>query len=117
MGRCRCLHGCLLALLLALGPGALAAAPTAPDQAGTNRPSRAEKRCLAAERREQRHRDVLADVDAQMAAATRARSVCTTKRACGKLDHDLKSLGARKQRYDRQLAQYRAEAAAACAPP
>jgi hypothetical protein len=117
VGHHRCLHACLLALLLAPGAGALATAPTARDQAGTSRPSREEKRCLAAERREQRHRDVIAEVDAKLATTTRARSVCTSKRACGKLDHDLKSQDARKQRYHRQLAQYQAETAAACARP
>jgi hypothetical protein len=99
------------AALLALpAQGALAPQPAArPDALG--------KRCQAAQRRVERQKQVLAELDARLAKDTEARGRCEGKRACDRADRALKAHAARRSRYEHQLAQYEADAARYCAAP
>ena len=101
----------LLCILLAaaLLP-AIASAQGAPQ-----RPTTAEKRCAAAERRVERHREGLAALDARLVRDQSARAACTRPRACEQLDRGLKSEATRRKRIAAQLAQYENEAQGICA--
>ncbi|HEX6944757.1 MAG TPA: hypothetical protein VF196_01085 [Casimicrobiaceae bacterium] len=87
--------------------------------ATTERPTSAQKRCAAAERRVTRHREGLGAIDTRLIADRAARGTCTSTRACQRLDREIKSEEARHARVARQLAQYEEEQARICAavPP
>lgn len=86
-----------------------------PASAAPQRPTAAEKRCAAAERRVERHREGLDALDARLARDEAARAACTRPRACEQLDRTLKSEAARRKRIAAQLAQLQDEARAICA--
>jgi predicted nucleic acid-binding Zn-ribbon protein len=107
-------------LALAVAFVAASAAPTsAVLAASTERPTSAQKRCAAAERRVVRHREGLGAIDARLIADRVARGTCTSTRACQRLDREIKSEEARHARIARQLAQYEEEQERICAavPP
>lgn len=74
------------------------------------------KRCTYADRRVERHGEAVADLSSRIAAQGKLRAACKTPKACDKADREIRSLSSRKSRLDKQLATYREEAAAACAP-
>lgn len=73
----------------------------------------AAKRCQAAQRRIDRQQQVIAELDARIARDRQARERCE-RRACQRLDHSLKAGEARRVHYERQLEQYRRDAATLC---
>jgi hypothetical protein len=79
------------------------------------RPDARTKRCQAAQRRVERQKQVIDEVDARIDRERKAREACRTPRQCAGLDRALKASDARKSRHERQLAQYEADANAACA--
>jgi predicted nucleic acid-binding Zn-ribbon protein len=107
-------------LALAVAFVAASAAPiSALLAASMERPTSAQKRCAAAERRVTRHREGLGAIDARLIADRAARGTCTTPRTCQRLDREIKSEEARHARIARQLAQYEEEQERICAaaPP
>jgi hypothetical protein len=79
------------------------------------RPDAAAKRCLAAQRRVERQKQVVRDVEARIARDRQARERCESRRTCVRLDRALKASDARRTRLDKQLAQLVIEADQACA--
>ena len=74
----------------------------------------AAKRCHAAQRRVERQQQVIDDLDARIARDRAMRESCE-RRACERLDRSFKSADTRRIHYERQLEQYRRDAASACA--
>jgi len=92
-----------------------AAARPAPATPGNL--SREEKRCNAALRRVERHRETIAETRKAQDANLRTAENCATKRACEQASHRERSLLARRERQERQLAQLEAEARNLCDAP
>lgn len=110
--RGRRLAGVGLLVAAALWP---AAPVTALAPLPAARPTPEQKRCAAAQRRIERQRQGLAQVDARIERAHTARTACTTARACERLERQLRSEEARRRRIERQLALYETEAERICA--
>ena len=105
--------------LLAIAPHSLGQ-PVEPPRstlaAGDNtKPTTEEKRCKASRRRVERQQEVITEANARIERETAARKACKTKRACDSLDRALNAGQTRSQRHAKQLAQFEAEAAKACA--
>jgi len=89
------------------------AAAVAQDRTGNL--SRAEKRCNAALRRVERHREKLAETQRAIEAHRKTAGSCAGRRACDQASHREKTLTARERREARQLDQLEAEAEKLCA--
>jgi hypothetical protein len=104
--------------VLAQGASAGAAPPGASSVPNVRaKPTAAEKRCLASRRRVERQNEVIAEADARIAKERTAREGCKTKRACENLDRALNASETRRQRHEKQFAQFESEARKACATP
>ena len=106
----------VLAAVVAVAVAALAAPAVAQAPKAASKPSlvQAEKRCQAAQRRVERQKTVLADHNARAAKDADARSRCTGKRTCARLDRALVAHDTRRKTYERQLSQYEADARRLC---
>lgn len=101
----------------ALSQRVAAADPASPSTAPAARPkpTAVEKRCLASRRRVERQQEATAEAEVRVDKERKAREACKSKRACENLDRALKASEARKQRHEKRLAQFDAEAQKACA--
>ena len=103
----------------------LLAYPQAPAQAGTAdippavraKPDADARRCLAATRRVERQRDIVTQTDARIEREQSALASCNAKRSCDRHERALNASGMRQHRHQKQLAQFKAEAEAACTRP
>ena len=102
--------------VLAQGAPASAVSPgtSSPVVRGA-KPTAAQKRCLASKRRVERQNEVIAEADARIVKERKAREGCKTKRACESLDRALNASETRRQRHEKQFAQFESEAQKACA--
>jgi hypothetical protein len=71
------------------------------------------KRCHAAQRRVERQKQVIADLDTRIARERGTRERCE-KRACERIDRALKASQARRVQHERQLRAYEVDASNAC---
>jgi septal ring factor EnvC (AmiA/AmiB activator) len=101
----------LIAVLVATLACCVPASGAAPGE----RPTAEQKRCAAAERRVDRHRESLAQLDARLERQRQAREACASPRACDRVDREIKSEETRRRRIERQLAQFESESEAICA--
>jgi len=107
----------VLALIAGAANAQVTPASDASTTAARERPTAAEKRCIASRRRVERQNEALVQADERDAKERSARDSCKTKRACENLDRALKASEARRQRLAKQLAQFEAEATKACELP
>ena len=104
----------VLALIAGAADAQVAPASGASTAATRERPTAAEKRCIASRRRVERQNEALGEADAREAKERSARASCKTKRACENLDRALKASEVRRERLAKQLAQFETEATKAC---
>jgi hypothetical protein len=103
----------LSATMLCASSAFAQSSPGAPP-AGTSLSTPGTKRCQAAQRRVERQKQVVLDLEARRAKDAQARERCDSKRSCARLDRNLHAHDARRTRYERQLAQYEADARRIC---
>ena len=113
--RRRTLAAILAVAATGLASSALAQAPAPKPKVSAAQPET--KRCQAGQRRVERAKAVLDEHNARVAKDADARARCTNKRACARLDRALVAHDTRRRTYERQLAQYEADARRLCAAP
>ena len=107
------MRGGVLIAVFAIATASLAAPAVAQAPAKASA-AQETKRCQAAQRRVERQKTVLTDHNARAAKDADARSRCTSKRTCARLDRALVAHDTRRKTYERQLSQYEADARRLC---
>lgn len=104
-----------LASIAQTPPAGAAGSPQPGASVARTKPTAAEKRCLASRRRVERQHEATAEAEMRVARERSARESCKSKRVCDNLDRALNASEARRQRHEKRLAQFDAEAKKACA--